>query len=197
MPKLILLSFLVFSSAAVASESVREVYYQADTLTPSNIVPTFENGYLVVYGLRSVSVYARDGSLAYNITAPENGVIHNVAMDTDQTAAAAVELFGARTAGMISIFSRTGSPIGVIDTGSYLPSFVCFAPDHSIWAAGRQERQSLADQPEYFILRHFSHDGKELGAYFRSSSFEDDDMDPVPSCVGLSGLRPQTIGLAF
>jgi hypothetical protein len=184
--KLILLSSLLFSTVAVGA-SVREVYYQADSLTPSNIGPTFVNGYLVVYG-RNVSVYSPDGTIAYRISPPEHGFIHNVTVDTDQTAAAAVEVGG--KSGVISIFDRTGSPISVIDTGRYLPSFVCFAPDHSIWATGREQRQSLPDKPEYLILRHFSRDGKELGAFLPRSSFEDDDRaDPVMVVVGLPGLR--------
>ena len=90
--KLILLSFVVFSIAAVGSDSARQVYYQADSLMPANIVPTFENGHLVVYGVKSMSVYAPDGSLAYSIPVRENGYIPNVAVDTNRTAAAAVDL---------------------------------------------------------------------------------------------------------
>jgi hypothetical protein len=184
--KLILLSSLVFSTLAVGA-SVREVYYQADSLTPSNIGPTFVNGYLVVYG-RNVSVYSPDGTLAYTISPPEHGFIHNVTVDTDQAAAAAVEVRG--KSGIISVFDRTGSPISVIDTGKYLPSFVYFALDHSIWATGRVQRQSLTDKPEYFILRHFSRDGKELGAFLPRSAFEDyDQADPVEAVVGLPGLH--------
>lgn len=187
MLKLILLSFLVFSTAAVGA-SVRELYYQADNLAPNNIGPTFVNGYLVVYGPnKSVSVYSPDGTFAYSIS-PEHGFIHNATVDTDQTSAVAIQFGGKR--GMISIFDRTGSPIRAIETGTYLPSFVCFAPDHSIWVTGRQWRQSLTDKPEYFILRHFSRDGNELGAFLpRSSLEEDDSADPVMSIVGLPGLQ--------
>jgi hypothetical protein len=184
--RLILLSSLVFSTLAVGA-SVREVYYQADSLAPSNIGPTFVNGHLVVYG-PSVSVYSTDGILAYSISPPEHGFIHNVTVDADQTAAAAVEVRG--KSGLISVFDRTGLPMSVIDTGKYLPSFVSFAPDHSIWATGREQRQSLTDKPEYFILRHFSRDGKELGAYLPRSSFDaDDQADPVMAIVGLPGLQ--------
>jgi hypothetical protein len=184
--KLILLSSLVFSNVVVGA-SVREVYYQADSLTPSNIGPTFVNGYLVVYG-RNVSVYSPDGTIAYSISPPEHGFIHNVTVDTDQTAAAAVQVGG--KSGVISVFDRTGSQISVIDTGRYLPSFVCFAPDHSIWATGTEQRRSLADKPEYFILRHFSIDGKELGRFLPRSSFEEyDQADPVEAVIGLPGLQ--------
>ena len=68
-----------------------------------------------------------------------------------------------------------------------MPSFVCFAPDHSIWSTGKLARQSLTDKPEFFILRHFSFDGKELGAFLPRSSF-DDDGEPAAAIIGTSGL---------
>lgn len=134
-----------------------------------------------------VCVFAR-WNLRLQHFPPEHGVIHNVTVDTDQTAAAAVEVGG--KSGVISIFEGTGSPIRAIETGKYLPSFVCFAPDHSIWTTGRQQRQSLSDKPEYFILRHFFRDGEELGTFLPRSSFEADDRTgPVMVIVGLPGLR--------
>ncbi len=184
--KLILLLFVVFSIAAVGSDSARQVYYQTDSLTPANIVPTFENGHLVVYDLKSASVYAPDGSLAYGIPVSENGYIPNVAVDTNRTAAAAVDHGGSR--GEISIFDQNGLQVRLIDTGPFLPSFVCFAPDHSIWSTGTLARQSLTEKPEFFILRHFSFDGKELGAFLPRSSFKNDG-EPAAAIIGTSGLR--------
>jgi hypothetical protein len=92
MSKLILLSLLVCVSAALGSDSVRPVRYQAESLAPTNSPPTFDNGQLVVYNMASDSVYAPDGFLAYTIPWPENGLIAGVAVDTDQAAAAAVNV---------------------------------------------------------------------------------------------------------
>ena len=186
MSKLILLFFVVCASAAIGADAVRHVRYQTESLAPTNSPPTFDNGYLVVYGLASHSVYAPDGSLAYNISWPEGVHITYIAVDTDQTAAAAADHGNIK--GSIAIFDRTGSQIRVIETGQYLPSFVCFAPDHSLWTTGKHVRHSLADKPEFFILRHFSHDGKELGAFLPRSSFEDDG-EPAADIVGRSYLR--------
>jgi hypothetical protein len=185
--RLILLSFIVFSTA-VGSELPRQVDYQADSFVPLNITPTFDNGHLVVYGGSGPSVYSTDGSLAFTISNPANGAIPNVAVDKDRTAAAAVH-YGLPTgeAGGITIYDRTGKLLRSIDTARYLPSFVCFGPDHTIWSTGRLVRDDLGDQPEYFILPHFSQDGKDLGGFLPRSSF-DREGDPSMDIVGVSGL---------
>ena len=188
MIKLLVLPFVIFS-AAVGSDIVRQVDYQTGSLTPLNISPTFDNGYLVVYGHRGASVYSNDGSIAYAISNPENGRIANLAVDKDRTAAAAVHYgLPSGRAGAISVFNSTGSQISLIRTGRYLPSFVCFGPDHSIWAIGRQVRESLDDRPEFFVMRHFSPDGKVLGAFLPRSSF-DREGEPSVDIIGMSGLR--------
>lgn len=185
--RLILLPFVAFPIVAVGSDAVRQVDYQTGTLTPANTTPTFDNGYVVVFAPEHItaSVYARDGSLAYDIASPEDGYIPNVAVDTDGRAAAAVRH---TRSGSIAIFDRSGLQIRSIDTGAYLPSFVCFAPDHSIWTTGGQVAGSPAGGPEFFILRHFSRDGEALGAFLPRSSFEGDG-EPSESVAGASGIR--------
>jgi len=186
MLKLIVLSLLIISPASVGAESVRHVLYQAESIAPTNSPPTFDNGFLVVYSIGVATVYTRDGVLAYSIPVPDGHHIPYVAVDTDQTAAAAVNR--GNSGGGIAIFDRRGSQIQIIETGQYLPSFICFAPDHSIWTTGKHARRSLAEKPEFFILRHFSRDGKELGAFLPRSSFEDDG-EPAADIVGRAYLR--------
>ena len=55
------------SSAAFAAEP-REVFYQG-LLTPQNIVPTFDKGYLLVYDYDKIDLYAPDGSPLYSVSA--------------------------------------------------------------------------------------------------------------------------------
>jgi hypothetical protein len=174
---------IALSSVSSPGSAVRQLEYQADTLTPANITPTFDNGYLVVYAIRSVLVYGPEGTLAYTIAIPDGSHIPNVAVESDGTSAAAVHMSGQK--GRISILSRAGAQLTEIDTGQYQPSYVCFAPDHSIWATGAGVSSSVE---EFFILRHYSRDGAEIERFLPRSSFQMRG-EPAIDVTGFSGLR--------
>jgi hypothetical protein len=180
-------------NAAFAAES-REVYYQG-FLVPQSIVPTFDKGYLLVYDFEKIDMYAPDGSHLYSVSAevPNAKIanIQNAAADVDGTMAGAVEYSRDGTSrtigGGIAVFDRSGKQLRFVDTGRYWPTQVCFAPDHTIWTLGWQGFQATLDNDDYFILRNYSQDGQELGAFLPRSSFE---PEPVP--VGpITGGWPQ------
>src|SRR5215469_10159386 len=81
MLKMILISIATLSALAAASDSEREVVYRGDSLTPMNITPTFDNGYLVVYDRSNVALYTPDGTRAYRIKTPGAARIPNVAVN--------------------------------------------------------------------------------------------------------------------
>jgi hypothetical protein len=109
-----------------------------------------------------ITVYSPDGTEALSFPVPAKGV----AVDTGGTVAMAVG-HGGYSSGEISIFDRTGSRINSIDTEKFVPTQVCFAPDHSIWATAGE----FGETAEFFLLHHYSRDGKNLGAFLPSSSF--------------------------
>lgn len=184
MLKRFLLSCSLAATFAVGADWPQFVSYQAENLTPGNIRPLYDNGYLVVWGLGNASVYTPEGSLAYVIPGPGKGrSMTNVAVDTDRTAVVAVH---DSERGGLSIFGPTGAPVGFIDTDRFQPAYVAFAPDHSIWTTGGYEPHSRDDQPDYFMLRHFSRDGKELGAFLLRSAF---GSEAVSRAIGRSDLR--------
>ena len=160
-----LISILAIPAAATAADSVIVVQ---GNISPLNIVPTFDHGYLAVYEDGGFSVYAPDGSPAMKIATRAE----NVDMEPDGSVAAAifVNTPGPRT-GSIWIFNPDASVVSKIATGTYLPSHVCFAPDHSIWTLGNEERQSPGNYADYFLLRHYSRSGELLGQFLSRSSF--------------------------
>jgi hypothetical protein len=81
------------------------------------------------------------------------------------------------------LFDRTGAQIRFVDTGLYLPTQVCFAPDHSIWTVGWQGPEAIGKNEDYFILQNYSQDGQQLGAFLPRSSF-DAEPDPVGPMTG-------------
>jgi hypothetical protein len=186
MRKRILFLSALFVAMAVAQEGNRTVAIRADTVSPMNIIPTFDNGYLAIYEPGGFSVFAPDGSVVFHFVGPRGQLVVNVAVDWDGTAAAAVHN---GTDGGIAIVDRTGTEKRFIKTGAFTPSQVCFAPDHSIWTTGAIVRTRAAPAPDYSILRHYSRAGESLGEFLPRSSFSKTDIEPVNVMVGGWGLR--------
>ncbi len=194
-PKLLLFALPLWFAAAWA-ESMREVHYQG-ALAPIGNGPSFDHGYLVSYdGATAFSVYSADGSLRYagqpQIPDAVWALAQNGAADSDGSAALAVAYRTGKHSpeqGKIALFDREGKQTRLIGTGDFVATQVCFAGDHSIWAVGRIPARSVPDDTgEYFILRHYSREGAERGAYLPRSSFRS-DAEPIEPIHGMWGLR--------
>jgi hypothetical protein len=181
MIRLFLLTAILASSALA---QVEDVYYEGD-LMPRNVFPSFDKGYLVAYeSSDAISVYGRDGKLAYKATPTFPGadfvsIIH-AAADTDGTAIASVET-GRRPPhhGGLALLNPSGVELGVIDTGTdWFPVEACFAPDHSIWAVGWRNINSNATT-DYDILRHYDRAGHMLGEFLPRSTFMQEPVGPI------------------
>lgn len=180
-----LITLLAALSLVVEAQSV---VYQGD-LSPLNILPTFDKGYLAVYEPEhAISLYGPDGHLAYKATvqAPHatSTTVDNAAPDSDGSLAVSVEyrveqeeLFR----GGIAFLDSAGNQTAFIATGSgYRPTQVCFGPDHSIWTIGwRGPEDPPRSAEDYFILRNYGRDGRLVGAYLPRSSFEQDPTRPM------------------
>ncbi len=168
MPKLIL-AFAALALTATAAD--RSVTYQGD-LSPLNITPTFDHGYVIAFERnldaanrqnQRFAVYAPTGLPAYDATlqvANHPSVrIMNFTADTDGTVVVA---FG--EPGGFAVFNPAGKQVRTVLTGSYNPTQVCIAPDHTIWLTGIQYPAE-----DYEIFRHYSVDGVDLGHFQRKS----------------------------
>lgn len=192
LPSLLLASALCHLAIAAAP---REVYYPG-LLTPLNIVPTFDKGYLFVYDAHKIDVFGPDGSLLYGISAQVGNAkvvnILNADADTDGTIAGAVEYARDGTSrtegGGIAVFDASGKQVRFFNTGLYFPTQVAFGPDHSIWTLGWPGSQVRRCPDDFLILRNYSQDGQELGAFLARSSL-DPHPDPIGPMVGLWELR--------
>ncbi len=173
----LLLSFILLAGMAWATDVQSTVQYPED-ISPANISPTFDNGYLVAYGLwPGVAVYRRDGSPAFRYVPPAKALVYNVAVDTDGWAAAALELHDAQVPqrGGIAILDGTGTQTVLIQTEEYVPYGVAFAPDHSVWAIGGRMLRSETVRPGLRNATALFTGGPGVGPllealYFRSNS---------------------------
>ena len=192
MTKLVVVLCLLSSSMALVAQSTREVSYRGADLAPRNIVPSFDHGYLAVFeAIDKVSIYAPDGSFAFSILPSHGGIVFSVAMDADGTVAVTNDHGSEEESSGIVVLDRTGAEKAYFTTGDFRPQHICFAPDHSIWAAGLPQRDPMNESPDFLILRHYSRDGKELGAFLPRSSLEPGQKDtpPAGAILGLWRLR--------
>jgi hypothetical protein len=182
-----LVSILMFPVIAAAGG---EVVIQGD-ISPSHALPAFDHGYLAVYEPGGTAVYAPDGSPAMKYVSPPDVLVKNADIDSDGSVAIAVDGYHSE-AGRILLFSPDGAQAGQIETGAWVPSQVCFAPDHSVWALGNERVEGVKmPPPDYFLLRHYSRGGNLLGQFLRRSAFPAYSHNPGPAyfVFGAWGLR--------
>jgi hypothetical protein len=110
----------------------------------------------------------------------------NVAVDKDGTAVTAGNFSDGK--GALFVWDAAGSNIRVIQVPDYVPTYVAFAPDGSIWTTGTRDRSSGRTTNDYTILRHFSREGALLGAYLPRSSFPG-QREPAEPVTALPALR--------
>ncbi len=187
---------VAFSSLHIFAGDARDVYYQGN-LSPRNIVPTWDHGYLAAYErLDAVSVYGPDGAPMYSAIAQVPGAksvtFENAAVDGDGTAVGAIRYSAAgEFRGGIAIFDRSGTQTHFFDTSPYLPSHISVGPDHSLWTLwtlGWVEPRSGESPEDYPLLRNYSFDGVQIGAFVPRSSFQS-ASSPVTVHQGAGDIR--------
>jgi hypothetical protein len=197
--------YLAFASTALvltafAADSSRELVYLTMDDCPQGgcSVPVFDRGYMFKVkdptsrsgpGPDGFSVWDPKGIFMYNATplTPEGnpGSITKPAADTDGTVVAGLAWGppGNRKVG-IAFFDSSGTQTRFIDTGNYIPTAFAFAPDHAIWMTGWTRKPNDYAESEYAIVRRYSRDGVQTGAYLQRSLFP-------------PGLQPGGAGLSW
>jgi hypothetical protein len=195
----IFLSALFLGSAVAADNLAREITYTLADGCPQGgcRVPGFDKGYL--FQLKNsgtappdgLAVFDPKGMLAYqiDITAPDGSPGHlrpraeTDAADTDGTVLLPIFYGGYGgnghvKGGGIVVLDPYGKEIRFVDTARFLPDAACFGPDHSIWVMGTQfaplrDGDSIdhVEPGDYNLVRKYSLDGKQIGAFVARSSF--------------------------
>jgi hypothetical protein len=181
-----IVTILMLSTPAISFEAAFETRYQTDSLRPLNMPPRFDHGYLAVYEWKGIGVYSASGELKYRIPNLSNVSTSDVAIDKDGTAVTAGNLSDGK--GALWLWNSAGSNIRVIETPEYVPTYVAFAHDGSIWTTGTRDQTKRHTPDDYAILRHFSREGALLGAYLPRSSIPT-EREPAEAVTALSALR--------
>jgi hypothetical protein len=199
MRKAVLVSLTLAGIVFAADESVREVVYL--TMTYPGRVPIFDKGYMFKINTApqsgpaadSFGVWDTEGRWMYQayFTTPDGtpASVHSPAADTDNTVIASIG-YGVRGGykGGIAFLDPTGKQIRFVNTDRYHPMALCFAPDHSIWAAGwqRSPKGDVEDPSGYSVVHKFSSDGTLAGEFLLRSEFPP-GLPPAGS--GISWIR--------
>ena len=128
-------------------------------------VALYSNGYLLSWDnpeFSQVTVCGRDTQPAYSVAEHKDGTYH-VAWTVDSDGVAA-GVYTVRQAweGRIDLLDPSGRLTRTIDTGSYIPEHVVFAPDHSIWTVGFKGGND-GSKGDFSVLHHYARSGEELG----------------------------------
>ena len=175
---------IVALPAMAAMQPVKEVTSQA-YFAPTKALPGFYQGYLFSVDTHNhFTLYAPDGHLVFDkYVQPDLATaVFSVAVDSNGTVAASWYSANGGRAG-IDLMDASGKQLGSFDTGAYLPHHIAFADDHTIWSFGWQRDLTRPGYPasDYLALRHYSSDGRELGAWLPRSLFP---KGLEPACLG-------------
>jgi hypothetical protein len=125
----------------------------------------------------TVGVYRADGQRVFEtvLHSPDGGLVrvNDAALDTDGAVAVAASLPPTR-GGAVIFLDSAGKQTQFVPTGRYMPQHICFDRSHSAWVFGAQQDETMTgrfDREDYALVRRYSRDGKETGAFLQRSLF--------------------------
>ncbi len=155
-PLFLLLTFVV----GCAAQTPATLQYEA---LPG--VAAYSSGYLFSWNnpqYTEITFYHRDSNPVYSVIEHKDGVYHvGWAVDSDGVAAGVYET-RPHWEGRIDLFDASGKRIRTINTGSYIPQRVVFAPDHTLWTVS-YEAGNDGSKKDFNVLHHYARTGEELG----------------------------------
>lgn len=155
-------SFLLSAAVGLAElcrgQTGNETQFE-DTLA----MPLYEAGYVLNWDAPRYStftLYGPDTKAVYSLpnTQAAGALCLAWAMDADGAGARAYH--DREQQGRIDVLDVSGKVTRTITTGSYEPTHVTFAPDHSIWTVGFVDHYE--EQSDFNVVRHYSRTGEQL-----------------------------------
>ncbi|HLH03871.1 MAG TPA: hypothetical protein VKX25_13960 [Bryobacteraceae bacterium] len=188
-----LLAVTLALAAAAYSQTPNTIAF--DGLSRSNPAPAFDHGYVAAWDLvqvHSLTLYDPSGARLFDLTSltlPDGTRTYtpdSVDIDSDGISAYTWRAMFPRAG--FALLDKTGKPLRIVETQPYAPSQICFAPDHSLWVFGQLWGPKTLE-PDYPVFRHYSRDGKLLGAFVQRSTL------PTYDGIGLDNLTGSFVGL--
>jgi len=199
--KAIALVLLLLANLAVAFPSepdripIRTVEIPRDWSNHS--LPRFQNGLVLAYEFSRAAVWVYDyaGKRLVNVPVSAPGAtatrIRDVAASPGGTIAAIGSAVDDRGGTIQAIYwlGPSGAVTRALRTGPFLPLQVHFAPDGTLWVAGRVRDSNLDDAPEYDVLRQYDTQARLLNTALPRSLLPVKFVAPDPTHSFLVGSK--------
>jgi hypothetical protein len=139
-----------------------------ETIRYENLPATvlYSNGYLVGWdspNYTEATIYGRDSKLMYSKPEREGSLVYSNAWAVDSDGVTA-GIYTRRQpwTGRLDLLDANGNVKASLNTESYLPQHVVFAPDHTLWTVGFIAGND-GSKGDFNVLRHYSRSAQELG----------------------------------
>lgn len=169
-----LLLSLALAGAGIAQTPVTALY---ENLPGAAL---YSNGYLLSWNspeYTQVTLYGRDGKPVFSAPEWRGGSSFVMwAVDSDGIVAGGYQPRRLME-GRIDLLDPFGNVTCTINTGSYIPQQLVFAPDHTIWTAGYNAANGGTQ--DFNVLHHYARTGEALGESLPWSQISGDFQSPV------------------
>jgi hypothetical protein len=164
--------------AVTASGQGRRVSYTGADFGDYKPIPRFDKGYLIYAGRScELTVFGPTGAKHFSRKLEAPGGLpcapSDVAIGTDGTSVVAASFEGPLGfTGVILFLDATGKQTSAIETGRYEPAHIGLDRNGAIWTIGSKRDEvngGTLEKGEYFLVRKFSRDGKQLGEFIPRS----------------------------
>ncbi len=155
----LLLSSVLSIASLCGGQTVPEPQFEG-----SLTVPKYEGGYVLDWDAPTyskVTLYGPNTKSVYSLPITAERTLYGAwAADADGAAARAYR--DSQRRGKVDLLEVSGKVTRTVDTGSYIPTHVTFAWDHTIWTLGIVYDNGAKDE-EFKVLRHYARTGEQLG----------------------------------
>lgn len=143
-------------------------------------VAIYSNGFLLSWDspqYTQVTLYRRDAKPGFSaLERRDDSSPIMWAVDSDGVVAGAYESNHSME-GHIDLLDSFGNVTHTINTGSYIPQQLVFAPDHTIWTGGYNAANRGTQ--DFNVFHHYARTGEELGQALPWSQISGDFRHPV------------------
>jgi hypothetical protein len=161
--------------AGVLQPAPPETVYGGAVVLGGQIVPLFQNGYLIyLHSPNRLQVFRPDTQLAYEYEVPCPSPQGNCSVAGVTVTRKGIVALGiaypapSGYASGIRFVDQAGKEIRFVETGRYIPSQLAFDKNDNLWSIGWERDKWIngrETQEPYNLVRKYSADGKLIGEY--------------------------------
>jgi hypothetical protein len=160
----------------------RETVYGGAVVIGGQVVPLFQNGYLIyLHRPNRLQVFRPDTQLAYEYEVPCPSPQGNCSVTSVTVTRKGIVALGiaypspTAYASGIRFVDQAGKEIRFVETGRYVPGQLAFDKNDNLWSIGWERDKWIngrESEEAYNLVRKYSADGKLIGEYLPKTLWE-------------------------